>query len=103
MHVKAVGVLVYRNNGRAGSLTSASLSDDSDCDGTTDTALTFLHTKVGEENRKDILGTQTFGNVTKRVDSRSSDALFVGLQQVQELEADTHPFSGRYKFSSTIS
>ena len=48
-------------------LTSASLgyNHNRDRDGTTDMALTFLHTQVGEENQKDILRTQILCNVTK--------------------------------------
>lgn len=73
-----------------------------DGDGTADTTLTLLNSQVGEEDAEDVLGTDGLGDVSERVDGRSSNSLLVRLEEVEELEADSHPLSGRDKLGSSI-
>jgi len=81
----------------------ACLRDDRDGDGAADAGLPLLHAQVRKQDRKHVLWTQTLGDVAERVDGRTSDALFVCLEEVKELETDTHPLAGWHKFSATIS
>ena len=81
-------------------LTSTSLRDDSDSNGT---AHTILHAQVREEDLEGVLRTQNLGNVAERVNCRTSNALLVRLEQVEQLETDKHPLSRGYKLGTTIS
>jgi hypothetical protein len=71
-------------------------------DSTAYTRLTFLHLQVGQEHRQHILGTDSLGNVTKGIDGRSSDSLLVRLEQIEELETNTHPFLGWDELGATV-
>ena len=44
-----------------------------------------------------------FSNVSKCVDSSSSDSLLVSLEQLKELKTDPHPFLSRHKLSAPVS
>ena len=61
------------------------------CNGRANAVLTLLHAQVVQESMQHILRANGCGNVSKRVDSGTSDALLVRLQHFQQLEADTHP------------
>jgi hypothetical protein len=50
-----------------------------------------------------ILRADGFGNVPKGADGSSSDRLSVGFQQLEKLEADTHPLFRRYEFGTSVS
>ena len=43
------------------------------------------------------------GDVTKRVNSSSSDGFFVSLQQFKQLKANSHPFTSPNMFRSSVS
>ena len=65
--------------------------------------LPLLNLEVVQQSDQHILRPNSFGNVAKCVDSGSSDALFVCLQHLQQLKADSHPLSGRHIFRATVS
>lgn len=73
---------------------------DGDC--TTHSTLPLLDLQVGKEDREHILGSNGLGDVSKRVDGRSTDSLLVGLKEIEKLEADSHPLSSGDELGSTI-
>jgi hypothetical protein len=73
-----------------------------DGDGTADTTLTLLDSQVGEEDAEDVLRTDGLGDVSERVDGSSSNRLLMRLEEVEELEANSHPLSGRDELGSSI-
>jgi len=64
-----------------------------DSDSRTNTRLTILNLEIRQEYRQHILRTDSFGDVTERVDSSTSNCPLVSLEEVEEFETDSHPFS----------
>ena len=54
------------------------------------------------EDLEDILGTQPLGNITERVDGGTTDTLLVRLQEVEKLEADTHPLARGHELGAAV-
>lgn len=73
-----------------------------DGDSTAHTTLALLDAQIRQQDTEHVLWTNRLGDVAERVDSRSSDRLLVRLEQVKQLEADSHPLAGRDEFCSTI-
>ena len=48
----------------------------------THTGLALLHPQIRQQDRQDILRAQTLGNVTERVDRRTTNTLLVRLQEI---------------------
>lgn len=73
-----------------------------DSDGTTHPTLSLLHLQICQEDTQHILRTNSLGDITERVDSRSSNRSLMGLEQVKKLETDSHPFLSRDIFGTSI-
>ena len=48
------------------------------------------------------LGTDSFRNISKRVDTSSADGLFRGAKHLQQLEADAHPLARRHELGPAV-
>jgi len=73
-----------------------------DSDRTTHSTLPLLNSQVGKKNREHILRSDGLGNVSERVDGGSTNSLLVSFEEVEKLEADSHPLSSGNKLGSTI-
>lgn len=80
----------------------ASFRHNTDRDCTADSTLALLYFQVGKQDTEHILRTDSFGNVTERVDSCSTNRLLVCFEQFQKFEAYSHPFTSRHEFGTTI-
>mmetsp|Transcript_25517 Transcript_25517/g.35812 ORF Transcript_25517/g.35812 Transcript_25517/m.35812 type:complete len:251 (+) Transcript_25517:573-1325(+) len=93
---------VFVHQGRQHSEWHTSLSHNSNSNRGTDSVLTLLHSEVVQQGSQHILRSNSLCNVTKGVDSSSSNSLLVGFKHFKELKADTHPFSSRDKFGTSV-
>lgn len=73
-----------------------------DSDSRTDSTLPLLHPQVRQQHAEHVLRSDRLGDVSERVDGRTSDALLVRLEEVQQLEADSHPLSRRDELGSSV-
>lgn len=80
----------------------AGLGDDADGDGGADAGLPLLHAQVVEQRGQHVLGADGLGDEAEGVVGGAADALFVGLEHVEELEADAHPFPGVDAFGPAV-
>lgn len=49
-----------------------------------------------------VLGADGLGDVAERVHGRAADGLLVGLEHLQQLEADAHPLSGAHVLGASV-
>mmetsp|Transcript_25028 Transcript_25028/g.71298 ORF Transcript_25028/g.71298 Transcript_25028/m.71298 type:complete len:651 (-) Transcript_25028:1818-3770(-) len=81
---------------------TARLRDDGDGDGGTDTQLTLLNLEVVQQGAEHVVRADGLGDVAEGVDGGAADGLLVRLQQLEKVEADTVPLSGRRQLGSTV-
>mmetsp|Transcript_45842 Transcript_45842/g.81937 ORF Transcript_45842/g.81937 Transcript_45842/m.81937 type:complete len:859 (-) Transcript_45842:1570-4146(-) len=71
-------------------------------DGGAHAVLTLLHLQVVQQGGQHVGRANGLRNVAKGVHRSTSDSLLVGLQQLQQLETDAHPLTGRDKFRPSV-
>mmetsp|Transcript_74277 Transcript_74277/g.86204 ORF Transcript_74277/g.86204 Transcript_74277/m.86204 type:complete len:270 (-) Transcript_74277:22-831(-) len=81
----------------------AVLSNDSNSNCCTDSVLSLLYFEIVQQSNQHILRTNSFGNITEGVDSSSSNTFLVSFEQVQQIEADSHPLLCRDVSCTSIS
>ncbi len=58
--------------------------------------------EIGKKDAEHILRSNGFGDIAERVDGCSPNRLFMCFQQVEQLEADSHPLLRRDEFGAAI-
>ncbi|GIX65610.1 uncharacterized protein BcabD6B2_50450 [Babesia caballi] len=80
----------------------ASLGHNCNCDSRAEAQLPLLHPQVVEQRRHHVVGADGPRDVAERVHSGAADALLVGLEQLQQVEADAVPLLGRDQVPSPV-
>ena len=93
-------VLVHerRENGER----RAGLGDNRDGDGGAESVLSLLDLQIVEQRVHHVLRTQRFRDVSERVDGCATNALLLGVEQIQQIETDSRPFFGRNELGTAI-
>mmetsp|Transcript_47908 Transcript_47908/g.101821 ORF Transcript_47908/g.101821 Transcript_47908/m.101821 type:complete len:232 (-) Transcript_47908:2403-3098(-) len=81
---------------------SARLGHDRHRHGRAHPHLPILHLEVVEQRVEHVLGPDGLGDVTEGGHSRAADGLLVRLEELEELEADAHPFLGGDEFGPAV-
>mmetsp|Transcript_12152 Transcript_12152/g.34729 ORF Transcript_12152/g.34729 Transcript_12152/m.34729 type:complete len:264 (+) Transcript_12152:353-1144(+) len=101
LHVELGDSVLVHERGQHGER-AASLRDNGDGHRCTYTELPLLHLQVIEQRAQHIVGADGLGDVAEGVHSCSPDRLLLGLEQLQEVEADSVPLSGRRQLSTSV-
>lgn len=79
-----------------------SLGNNGDSHRSAHAVLALLHLQVVEQRGQHVMWTDGLGYIAEGVDGRPTNGLLVGLEQLEQLEADSHPFAGGHELGATV-